>query len=205
MFLRKGNQRMRLIALLLACLVGSYAHAGWPDRQGKPLADVEDRKANGNFGAQLIFTTDEQGLFKKWATPSEGVNIDNVESVEINKPISAFIIFFGCKPASSGNCNVSMRFRVLQPDGKVYSETPAMEVWQDKPAPPGHSLELSVQYLKVIVEPHEQRGRYTVQTQVRDDNTDAVIDLQKSFTAVDSQEAKKHNPALKRDALKRAP
>jgi len=197
MFLKKGNQRMRLIALLLACLISSFAHAGWSDRQGKPLADVEDRKASGNFGAQLIFTTDEQGLFKKWTTPCEGVNINNVESVEINKPISAFIIFFGCKPTSSGNCNVSMRFRVLQPDGKVYSETPAMEVWQDKPAPPGHSLELSVQYLKVIVEPHEQRGRYIVQTQVRDDNTGAVIDLQKSFTAVDSQESKKLNPALK--------
>lgn len=182
---------------MFACLVGSNAHAGWSDRQGKPLADVEDRKAKGSFGAQLIFTTDEQGLFKKWATPSEGVNINNVESVEINKPISAFVIFVGCKPTSSGNCNVSMRFRVLQPDGKVYSETPAMEVWQDKPAPPGHSLELSVQYLKVIVEPHEQRGRYIVQTQVRDDNTGAVIDLQKSFTAVDSQESKKLNPALK--------
>ncbi|MDD4945491.1 MAG: hypothetical protein PHQ73_01235 [Gallionella sp.] len=178
---------MKLIALLLACLVGSYAHAGWSDRQGNPLVDVEDRKANGNFGAQLIFTTDEQGLFNKWATPSEGVNIDNVDSVEIGKPISAFIIFCGCKPSTSGNCNVSMRFRVLQPDGKVYSETPNMEVWQDKPAPPRRSLELSIEYLKVIVESHEQRGRYIVQTQVRDDNTGAVIYLQKSFTAVDLQ------------------
>lgn len=185
---------MRLIVLFLVFLLSGYAHAGWTDRQGKPLPDAEDRKANGDFGAQLIFTTDEQGLFKKWATPSEGVNINTVDSVEINQPISAFVIFSSCKASSSGNCNVSMRFRVIQPDGKVYSETPEMEVWQDKPAPPGRSLELSVQYLKVRVEPHEQRGRYTVQTQIRDNNTGTVLLLQKSFAAMEPQASKKHNP-----------
>ena len=193
MFLRKGNQRMRLIALLFACLLGGYAHAGWLDKQGKSLPDADDRKAIGDFGAQLIFTNDEQALFKKWATPSETVDLYTVESVQINQPISAFIIFSGCKATSSGNCNVSMRFRIIQPDGKVYSETPAMEVWHDKPAPRGYALELSVQYLKVVVEPHEQRGRYTVQAQVRDDNTDAVLDLKKAFTVSDSSSKPKHN------------
>ena len=194
---------MRIIFLLLVCILSSNAHAGWIDKKGTRLPDAEDRISNGNFGAQLIFTNDEQALFKKWATPSETVNLDTVESVQINQPISAFIIFFGCKPALSGNCNVSMRFRITQPDGKVYSETPDMEVWQDKPAPHGYGLEMSVQYLKVIVEPHEQRGRYTVQAQVRDDNSGSVISLQKSFSAVDSQEAKKHNPPFKRDAAQK--
>lgn len=198
MFLVEGNQRMKLIILLLACLLSSYAQAGWIDKQGKPLPEAEDRKANGDLGAQLIFTTNEEALFKKWATPSESVYFDTVDRVEINQPVSAFIIFFGCKANSSGNCNVSMRFRVIQPDGKVYSETPAMEVWHDKPAPTGRSLGLSVGYLKVVVEPHEQRGRYTVMAQVRDDNADTVLTLQKFFTAGDSPSKTKHNPALKR-------
>jgi hypothetical protein len=177
---------MRVIALILVCIIGSYAQAGWIDKQGKLIPEAEDRKAIGDFGAQLIFTSDEQALFKKWATPSETVNLDTVESVRINWPISAFVIFSGCKPAPSGNCNVSMRFRIIQPDGKVYSETPSMEVWRDKPAPNGHTLELSVQYLKVVIEPHEARGRYIVQAQVRDENTGAVLDLKKTFTASDS-------------------
>ena len=195
---------MRRIVLLLACLLSCNVHAGWINKQGKVLADSEDRKSIGNFGAQLIFTIDERTLFKKWGTPSETVDLDNVESVQINQPISAFVIFSGCKAASTGNCSVSMRFRVIQPDGKVYSETPGMEVWQDKPPPPGHSLELSVQYLKVIVEPHEQRGRYTVQTQVRDDNTDTVLFVQKTFTAIDSPSEAKHNPSVNTDAPKAA-
>lgn len=186
---------MVLKFLLLVCLFAGNAYAGWIDKQGNPLPDADDRKSVGAFGAQLIFTADEQALFKKWATPSEPVDIDTVESVSINQPISAFVIFSGCKPDAANLCKVSMRFRVIQPDGKVYSETPAMEVWRGKPAPPGRALELSIQYLKVIVEPHEQRGRYTVQTQVRDDNTDTVLFLQKTFTAVDSS-AKKYNPAV---------
>ena len=186
---------MLLRVLSLVCLLTGNAHAGWGDKQRNPFPESDDSKSAGTFGAQLIFTADEQALFKKWATPSETVDVDTVESVSINQPISAFVIFSGCKPDATNLCKVSMRFRVIQPDGKVYSETPAMEVWHGKPAPPGRSLELSIQYLKVIVEPHELRGRYTVQTQVRDDNTDTVLLLQKTFTAVDSS-AKKHNPAL---------
>jgi hypothetical protein len=195
MFLKAGSPLMVLRLLLLVCLLAGNVHAGWIDKQGNPLPDSDDRKSVGAFGAQLIFIADEQALFKKWATPSETVDVDTVESVNINQPISAFVIFSGCKPNAANLCKVSMRFRVIQPDGKVYSETPAMEVWHDKPAPPGRSLELSVQYLKVIVEPHEQRGRYTVQTQVRDDNAGTVLFLQKTFSAVDSS-ASKHNPAL---------
>jgi hypothetical protein len=186
---------MKLIVLTVIALLCSHANAGWINKQGEKLPDAEDRKAVGDFGAQLIFTSDEQALFKKWATPSETVDLNTVESVAINQPISAFIVFSGCKPTAKGLCNVSMRFRVLQPDGKVYSETPAMEVWQNKPAPRARALELSVQYLKIVVEPHEQRGRYTIQAQVRDDNTGGVLSLQKTFTAIDAQPPERHNPA----------
>ena len=187
---------MKRISMVLLVVIGCNANAGWINKQGARLPDSEDRKAAGDFGAQLVFVTDEQALFKKWATPSETVDLNTVESVTINQPISAFVIFSGCKPIAKGQCNVSMRFRVIQPDGKVYSETPAMEVWQNKPAPRARALELSVQYLKIVVEPHEQRGRYTIQAQVRDDNTGAVLSLQKAFSANDTQSSEKHNPAV---------
>lgn len=187
---------MKRIALVLLVVLGCNADAGWINKQRARLADSEDRKSTGDFGAQLVFVTDEQELFKKWGTPSETVNVNTVESVTINQPISAFVIFSGCKPTAKGQCNVVMRFRVIQPDGKVYSETPDMEVWQDKPAPRARSLELSVQYLKIVVEPHEQRGRYIIQAQVRDDNTGAVLFLQKAFSATDTQSPERHNPAV---------
>lgn len=53
-------------ALLIGLFASGYVNAGWIDKQGNTLPDSEDRKSIGNFGAQLIFTTDEAALLKKW-------------------------------------------------------------------------------------------------------------------------------------------
>ena len=170
--------------LLFFFLVAPFAaFGGWIDKSGKALPESDSRKAAGSFGAQLIFVRDEGELFKRWNTPSITVDVDTADHVEVNGAINAFVVFSGCKKDSAGNCSVAMRFRVLQPDGKVYAETPAMEVWEQKPAPPGTSLELSVQYLKVVIEPNDQLGKYTVQTQVRDNNAQSVLQLSGRFTA----------------------
>jgi hypothetical protein len=123
-------------------------------------------------------------LFEQWNASSETVDVKTTDIVEVNGAINAFVVFSGCKRDAAGNCSVEMRFRVLQPDGKVYAETPAMEVWNRKPAPPGRSLELSVQYLKVVIEPTDQLGTYTIQSQVRDNNSGDVLQLSGPFNAV---------------------
>lgn len=172
---------LRILIFLL--MTPTLAFAGWINKQGEKLPDSDDRKAVGDFGAQLILVADERELFKRWATPSETVDLKTTDVVKVNGFISAFIVFSGCKASTKGDCDVSMRFRVIQPDGKIYAETPAMEVWENKPAPHGKALELSVQYLKVRIEPKDQLGRYVIYSQVRDNNTGAVIQLQSAFTA----------------------
>lgn len=165
--------------LLFYCI---HANAGWINKQGQILPDEEHRKSIGDFGAELIFVDNEQKLFQRWAIPSETVNLNTIESISINKPISAFIIFSGCKSDTTGNCSVAMRFKVLQPDGKLYAKTQAMEVWHNKPAPLNHTLGLSIEYLKIVVESHEQLGNYIVVAQVRDNISGDVISLQKTFS-----------------------
>lgn len=176
---------MRKVLSVVALLAFTSAHAQWIDKQGNRLANTDDRKSRGSFGAEIVFTTDAEVLEERWRTPSETVNIDSVDHVRVNEPIYAFVVFSGCKPSVAGKCNVSMSFRVLRPDGKVYANTPSMEVWQDKPAPPGRALALSVQYLRVRIEPHEQQGRYTVEVQVHDENGGKVLALKKRFGAAD--------------------
>ena len=174
-------QPLRILSVFL--FIPALAFAGWINKQGETLPDSENRKAIGAFGAQLILVGDENQLFKHWATPSETVDVKTIDSVTVNGFINAFVVFSGCKPDTKDNCNVSMRFRVIQPDGKVYADTPPMEVWENKPAPQGKMLELSVQYLKVRIEPKDQLGRYMIYTQVRDNNTGTVLQLQSPFTA----------------------
>jgi hypothetical protein len=172
---------LQLLTLLL--LIPNLAFAGWINKNGEKLPDAENRKSIGGFGAQLIVVGDENELFKRWATSSDTVDVKTIDSIKVNGFINTFVVFSGCKPDVKGNCNVSMQFRVIQPDGKVYIDTPPMEVWEDKPSPQGRTLELSVQYLKLLIEPKDQLGRYVIYALVRDNNTDAVLNLQLQFTA----------------------
>ncbi len=170
--------------LIVLAFIPAIAIAGWINKSGEQLPDSDSRKANGDFGAQLILVSDEDELFSRWAIPSNTVDLNTANKVKVNGAINAIIIFSGCKPDENGNCSVSMRFRVLQPDGKIYADTPPMEVWHDKPAPHGKSLELSVQYLKMVIEPKDQLGKYTVFAQVRDNHTDSVLQLQAPYVAI---------------------
>lgn len=178
---------MRASAALLLTLACATATAGWVDKRGVRLPDASYRKSNGDLIAQMIFVEDEQDLFRTWSKPSESVNIKDIDFITINSPINALIVFGGCQPDAQGNCSVVMRFRVIGPDGSVYSETPAMEVWHAKRPPPNRSLQLSVDYLKIVVEPHEHRGQYIVNTEVRDNNSGSTVRLQKVFTAVERE------------------
>ena len=173
---------LRPLILMLAVLP-TLASGGWINKQGEGLPDAENRRAAGDFGAQLILVGDEKELFKRWATPSETVDVKTIDSVKVNGVINAFVVFGGRKPDTKGNCSVAVRFRLIQPDGKVYAETPPMEVWENKPVPGPKVLELSVQYLKVRIEPEDQLGRYLIQAQVRDNNAGIVLQLQSRFTA----------------------
>jgi len=174
---------MHIRSIILLSLLPTVALAGWINKQGEALPDSGNRKSIGSFGAQLIFVGDENQLFKRWATPSETVDVKTIDTVKVGKAINAFVIFSGCKADKVGNCSVSMRFHVIRPDGKIYADTPAMEVWEKKPSPHGKTLELSVQYLKVRIDLKDLLGRYVVYAQVRDNNTDTVLQLQSPFTA----------------------
>ena len=189
-----------LTAFLL--LLPTLASAGWINRNGEALPDTDANKAIGDFGAQMIFVADERELLSRWRTPSEMVEVKTIRKVETNGFINAFIVFGGCKPDANGNCSVVMRFRVLRPDGKVYAETPAMEVWREKPAPQGKSLQLSVQYLKIRIEPHDQVGRYIVETQVEDENSGVIMQLKGPFTA-STKEVKRNHPRRRTAANRR--
>jgi len=175
---------MYIRTFVLLALFPAVALAGWIDKQGVTLPDADNRKAIGEFGAQLVLVGDDNQLFRTWASPSETVDLKTIDSVKVDEDINAFVVFSGCRADKQGNCSVAMRFRVIQPDGKIYAETPPMEVWESKPAPPGKTLELSVQYLKVRIEPKDQLGRYVIFTQVRDNNADTVLQLQSPFMAV---------------------
>lgn len=169
--------------------------AGWVDRAGKPLPDAPDRKSIGDFGAWLVLTDKESETFSRWDTPSEGVYLNSIEKIERGKILTALIIFSGCGADRAGNCDLVVKFRIVQPDGKSYADLPYQEAWVGKPVPPNKSLGMSVGYIRIIIEPGEPLGKYKVLANVYDRNLNKTIELLNVFEAVEKKT--QHNKSIK--------
>ena len=75
---------------------------------------------------------------------------------------------------------------VYQPDGKIYSKLPVMEIWSGKPAPPNRTLGLSVEYMRIMIEQGEQLGKYKIDTKVIDKISGNSMILTSHFIVVET-------------------
>lgn len=173
--------------LIMAALLSFTANAGWVDKQGNKIPDSDHMKSAGDLIAQLVVTDNEAQVLKNWGTPSESVYFPTADKIERNKIITAFIVFGGCAVDKKGNCDLRMQITVYQPDGRIYSKLPVMEVWSGKPVPPNRSLGLSVDYMRVIIENDEPLGKYRIETKIMDRNSGKSMLLSTHFTAVESK------------------
>lgn len=167
-----------VFALLLS--LSSASVAGWIDRDGNPLPDTPDQKAIGEFGAWLILTNNVEKAFRNWGTPSETVYLDTEKIYKRNECISALIIFSGCTEDELGHCNLAVKFKIIQPDGKIYADLPLQKAWVGK-ASPGKALQMSIGYVKVSIEDHEPSGTYEILAEVIDSNLKEKISLSSQF------------------------
>ena len=188
--------KLRSALLLALLLLPSLACAGWVDRNGTPSPDAPDRKSCGDFGAWLVLTDKEEEAFTNWDTPSEGVHLPSTEEIERGKALSTLLIFAGCAVDNIGNCNLLVKYKILQPDGSVYADLPYQEAWIDKPVPPNKTLGLSVGYVKVIIENDEPLGKYTVHANVFDKNSQTQLSLTSHFVAAEPKS--QHNNSQER-------
>ncbi|MES9957605.1 MAG: hypothetical protein ABW086_11180 [Sedimenticola sp.] len=178
---------IKVVLLVITYLLASAAIAGWMDKQGNKIPDSDHMKSVGDLIAQQVITDNEAQVLKNWGTPSESVYFPTADTIERNKIITAFIVFGGCEIDENGLCDLRMQITVYQPDGKVYSKLPVMEVWSNKPVPPNRSLGLSVGYMRVIIEDGEQLGKYRVSTKIMDKVSGNSMLLTSSFTAVEAK------------------
>jgi hypothetical protein len=160
---------------------------GWHDMEGKALPDTSYRKFSDGFGAELLFTDQDEDVFKRWNIPSYVFEMPSTNKIEKGKIITALIIFSGCAKDAKGNCNVIANYKFWQPDGKLYGDIPKVEVWVDKPAPLYKSLGLSTGNIRIRIEPHEPIGKYTVDAEVIDLNKKVTLLLRSDFLVVEGQ------------------
>jgi hypothetical protein len=115
------------------------------------------------------------------ATP----NIATVETTKRNKPLTAVVLFTGCK-VGSGNCNIRVDFIVLKPDGSNYGSQKDVAAWVNRPGAPKGLIQVSEASLRVVFEPNDPSEKYIVKAIVRDLNAKAVLELEQAFTVDES-------------------
>jgi len=154
--------------------------AGWIDRAGNELPETHDQKSIGDFGAWLILTGNVNQAFKNWGTPSEAIYIDTEDKFKRNEFVSALVVFSGCGEDELGNCNLAVKFKVLNPTGGIYADIPLQEAWIGKPSP-GKALQMSVGYIMVSIEDHEPIGTYEIEADIIDLNSKKELNLSSKF------------------------
>ena len=177
---------IKQLLLLSFLLFSSVTNAAWIDKKGNVIPDSDSMKSVGDLIAQLIITDNEAQALKNWNTPSKGVHFPTTDKIERNKIISLFVVFGACAVDADGNCDLKMQITVYQPDGTIYAKLPIYEIWSGKPVPPNKTLGLSVDYLRIIIEPDEPLGRYKVDVKVIDNISNNNMLLTSHFTAIEA-------------------
>lgn len=165
------------LAVLAAGAVGS-ANAGWVSPEGAPLAETEDMRSAGLFGAQLVLTTEDATVRKNWITTKGTPTLPSTNVLAPKQNLRALIVFHGCKANKFGYCAVVADYSLESPDGTV---TPigTGPVWKGPPPKIGY-LQLSQVSADIPFVSTSLAGTYTVRAVVRDTVANAVILLANS-------------------------
>jgi len=183
-----------LIGVLL--LSSIYADSMWRDKQGNLVKDTTSMKSKNGFGANLV-SVNEKNFFKVWNTPSKTVNIDVIDTIHREYELIFPIMFGGCQTNKENKCNIVGDFLILAPDGSIYTDVKNILIFKDKPQP-NHALNVSTEYIKIIIEKKDLLGKYKVKAHITDTIKKINLDIEKSFTVVDDNitiKKKKYKPA----------
>jgi len=179
----KGIIMFKYIFLGFFILSFSNAESQWRDKQGKIVEPNISMKSKDGFGVQLL-SVDEKNFFKVWNTPSDTVDIDVIDTIHKNTELIFPILFGGCKTNEKNKCLLRSDFLILAPDGSVYTDVKNILIFNGKPQP-NHALNVSNEYIKIIIEKKDLFGKYKVKAHVTDTIKKIDLELERSFTVVD--------------------
>jgi hypothetical protein len=181
------GRALRLFALTVAVCLGTGANVAsaqeaW-QKNGKPVGgDLSKASAKG-FAVFQVATLDGEGFAARWNRPTAGVEVAETSKVARNQPVFTFIIFTGCTPDQRGQCNVTADFRMFDPAGRSFGEQIGAPVWVGLPPPAKNVLQLSSQYLGMVVENKDSLGSYRIVATVTDHVTGTSLTTEQTIVA----------------------
>jgi hypothetical protein len=163
---------IRIVATIMASL-GSL---------GVVAADTPSKEPNKTFELSIVVTDKGNAIFDTWDKPTgKPFDVSSVKLAPRGKFLSALLMFKGCTPDKSGNCNADVDIIAYDPKGNIYGEMMGVELWQQKPAPDSAFTQLSRSYLGLVIEPKDPIGTYRVTAVARDRNGNVEAKAEAQF------------------------
>jgi hypothetical protein len=147
--------------------------ADWPARSNSATA--------GSFAVVQVATDDTARFMAELAKPTPGVNLQVTTRVRRNRPIDTFIAFRGCRADRAGKCNVTARYDLRAPSGKI-SSFPGLDVWANQPQPAPGIIMVSRQSFGMTFNTDDAVGTYTVAAAVTDHVAGVTLHTQQDIT-----------------------
>lgn len=171
---------MKKILLCTALTLPLLAHAGWLDANGKPRAESESMRSDGDFGVMLIMTGDDKHFRQIWNGSKETSRLESKKLVKPGEKIAAELVLQGCWPNSKTVCDVVAEYSMEGPDGKktVLGSAP---VWNEAPLSPG-VLQLGQPGITLDFRPNDAPGEYKLSAVVKDKVAGRALNLLARFT-----------------------
>ena len=176
---------MKLLIFFISIVSFSAISEQWYEN-GEIAPERSFQGGIGDFGAMVFMTTNSQKMLDNWEVPTDGYYVTNDEEVEKGQPIEALVVFYGCKANEKGNCVAEVDYRIVKPDGSVYTEIKDTELWKNKPAMPEGQLGLAVDRVGLIAELGDPVGVYTVELVIRDLVSNNEFPLYSSFKVIEA-------------------
>lgn len=151
---------------LLATTLPLFAQGAWIDAKGTPQPDTESMRSAGDFGVQIVLTADEAQFRRAWNSQKTPPKLSTTNNARVGDTVSAMLVFHGCTPARTGNCDVTAEFEVDEPNGKKVAAGSG-PLWSSKPMPPG-MLQLGLASLAIGFDKSDAPGDYKVTAKVKD-------------------------------------
>jgi len=177
--------RLRWVLALSLLPIGLLT-AEWKEN-GKAVPDRPWARSAGDFGAQLVFTDDPDGLIETWEKPGPAALQHGIANAPRDGNIVAVIFFFGCAADAKGSCQTSVRFTAYGPDGKPWGDPQDADLWSKRP--PGKGLmQLGIGTMGLLLDPDDPLGVYKVKAEVSDKVAKKTLVLERMVTVVEGEE-----------------
>jgi hypothetical protein len=170
-----------IIGIILGLLIAQVSLACWYQQKGKIVEETSWRKCKADFGGMLFLSADPEKILHDWAKPNSVVPISHTGVFSKQESFTAFIVFSGCAPDESKNCDVSVTYKIYNPDDSVYGELPTAKLYTGQIYPKPY-LNLGANHLTLTFKDSDLSGQYRIIAQVTDNNAQVTVNLEREFS-----------------------